>query len=283
MLGMVLAHLLGVNDNMPRKSRRYGVAHCSSETEAYSLTSRRGQICDGGVTRIGSQPSAGSLTATSKFILDALKSVSSLAWPILRTQCDLIGVDPQRLLLKHLPELLPRLVAATEQFCTPDGVQRLRRLLAAHLRGVRETVPAALAKPGPLSPFAREVFEVLQAFSPLAWSLLEAQASRSQLDARDLQPSDLILLADGLERSLARFGDTCDASATTERLKTLARLRTGNSRSRVSASGPPPRQPARRATTLVGLPSVVTVSDPPVSRRRSLSAGLCSASRLRRG
>jgi hypothetical protein len=209
------------------------------------------------------------LSPASKSVLRALKSVSSLAWPILKTQSEILGLEPERLLARHIPELLPRLVAAVEQFSTPESGRRLLLLLERSTSLPPPAVAAHASAPDAadsFGAFAQEVRDVLQRFSPLAWPLLEAQASRHQVNAPNLEPQDVARLVDDFEKSLARFVLRSEAREAAQSLRTLARWQR---RSRVSMrprnSQSPGSEPRR--STLVDLPSI-SEKDLQTSRRR---------------
>ena len=55
---------------------------------------------------------------TSQKLFQALTMRSSLAWPILKKQCEIAQLHPARLEAKHLPEIVPRIAEALSRFTT---------------------------------------------------------------------------------------------------------------------------------------------------------------------
>jgi hypothetical protein len=166
----------------------------------------------------------GDLTPTARAVLEALQSVSSLAWPILKAQCDLASLDPSLLTNGEVPLLVPRLIEAVARFGSKEKADRLRKLLA-RLEPVeppaRSPIPKA-GKPPELGQFSQRVLAELERLSPLAWSLLEAQCSRVGLDATNLTPPKLIQVLPAVEKSLARFTSPDKAARARAALDMLA-------------------------------------------------------------
>lgn len=60
---------------------------------------------------------------TSKKLFLALDTRSSLAWPIFKKQCEIAQLNPARLTVKHLPEIVPRIAEALSRFTSVQNGQ----------------------------------------------------------------------------------------------------------------------------------------------------------------
>jgi hypothetical protein len=166
------------------------------------------------------------LSPASKATLEALQAVSSLAWSILKTQAQMLGLDPARLRPTDRNLLAPRLVEAVRRFGSEAKAQQLMQVLER--QGVsgapHGSAPGGLVSnrpPGPISRLALQVLRELQQFSALAWPLLEAQCTRHGIPPGELSRSQLSDILPDIERGLARFTSPEKAKAARERLEEL--------------------------------------------------------------
>lgn len=185
-----------------------------------------------------------SLSETSRAVLAALSLGTTLARSILKTQSELLGWDPNALEPSHLQALIPKLLEAVGRFGSKAKVQAIREALKAVETLAGEPVHPVARRPSVgqiplepptsgyrriaakveiLGPFARQVQQILSAYSPLAWPLLEAQCERRGHQAADLQPGSLAELILELERSLCRFGPADGAAVVCRSLDQLIR------------------------------------------------------------
>ena len=86
------------------------------------------------------EPAVQELSAVSRSVLEVLRSVSSLAWPILKAQAQMLGADPAKLQTKDLGMLVPRLVEAVARFGSRDKAERVRRALEREEAERRERI-----------------------------------------------------------------------------------------------------------------------------------------------
>ncbi|MEI8258448.1 MAG: hypothetical protein WCJ30_22460, partial [Deltaproteobacteria bacterium] len=56
------------------------------------------------------------LSASSQLLLQVLKHHCSLAWPIMKTQCALVGLDPAALRPGDIAAVVPAIVVALARF-----------------------------------------------------------------------------------------------------------------------------------------------------------------------
>ncbi|MBN1612326.1 MAG: hypothetical protein JW940_37190 [Polyangiaceae bacterium] len=171
------------------------------------------------------------LSPASKATLEALQSVSSLAWSILKTQARMLGLDPARLRPSDRNLLAPRLVDAIRRFGSEAKAQQLTRILerqgvvSAAPRGSRPSGRVSNEPPGPMSRLALQVLQELQRFSALAWPLFEAQCTRHGISPGDLSRSQLGDILPDIEKCLTRFASPEKAKAARKRLEELVARR----------------------------------------------------------
>ena len=169
------------------------------------------------------EPAVQELSAVSRSVLEVLRSVSSLAWPILKAQAQMLGADPAKLQTKDLGMLVPRLVEAVARFGSRDKAERVRRALggSAQREVVRSSPRLKSQRFVPQGKFAQQVLAELEQFSSLAWPLLEAQCRRNGIKAETLSPSQLGRVLDAVEQSIGRFASSAKARAARARLEKL--------------------------------------------------------------
>ena len=182
------------------------------------------------------EPNDESMSETSRAVLRALRTATTLAKPILNAQSALLGYDPNALEPRHLESLVPKLIEAVGRFGSAAKVRALRAaLLSTCALYVEETSEAQKEEPSSgyrrvggshskaLSAFAQAVQSALVAHSPLGWSLLEAQCERRGQKAAELRPESLSDLMPEFQRSLRRFGSSDDVQAARIALERLIR------------------------------------------------------------
>jgi hypothetical protein len=143
------------------------------------------------------------LSPSAQRALDALAKYSALAWPILKTQCELAGHDPASLGPAEMTELAPRLVVALGKFTSPAKAQSFERDLRSTAPPPRRPSATESTREGGLM---REVLDVLEAYTPLAASLFETQCARVGVEPSQLSRDQLKLLIPALASRLGRFG-----------------------------------------------------------------------------
>ena len=169
------------------------------------------------------EPAVHELSSVSRSVLEVLRSVSSLAWPILKAQAEMLGADPAKLHTRDLGMLVPRLVEAVARFGSQDKAERVRRAFggSAQREAVRSSPRMQARRVVPQGRFAQQVLAELEQFSSLAWPLLEAQCRRNGIKAETLSPSELGRVLDAVEQSIGRFAPSAKARAARARLEKL--------------------------------------------------------------
>lgn len=165
----------------------------------------------------------------SQAVLREIEKHSKLAWPILKTQCQLLGLDPSALRPGDIPALAPALATATARFTTPE---KGRRLLAELLETstASATAPSGYAWASPLaSPrldpktLSARALEILHQHTALAWTILDAQARRMGFDPSSLTEGQLAALVPAIEVAVARFSSQATARDAAAQLRDLVR------------------------------------------------------------
>jgi hypothetical protein len=156
------------------------------------------------------EPLRGALSPTARRVLDALSKHVSLAWPILKGQCEIAGVDPMRLSDESVPMLVAPLVEAVSRFAGAAKVGLLRDELLgieAEPRPLGHQSATLAFRPNrPISPVATRVVELLTRYSPLAWPLLESQCKAVGISPETLTADELKILVGSLRGAIDRFG-----------------------------------------------------------------------------
>lgn len=171
------------------------------------------------------------LSPTSRRLLAALKRYCSLAWPIMKTQCGLAGLDPSALAADELALVVPQIAAALVRFTSDAKARAFQDELMTDLPSdpgpsLRAERPAPAFKlghgePTELAPLASRVHELLQAASPLAWTLFGAQCERAGIDSRRIRHDELKELLPQIHRALARFTSEAHADRVVAELRWL--------------------------------------------------------------
>ncbi len=172
---------------------------------------------------------ASEMSAASRLMLEVLKRHCSLAWPIMKTQCSLAGLDPCALTLADVKGVVPAVVVALTRFTSEAKARSFRDEItlqceaqtASRASGPRPAFKAAMARPVAHTEVARQVLDVLQSVSPLAWSLFEAQCVRQGADAARISADELADLLPHVHRALARFSTESRADDVVARLRRL--------------------------------------------------------------
>jgi hypothetical protein len=150
------------------------------------------------------------MSPAARRVLGALSKHVSLAWPILKGQCEIAGVDPIHLSDEDVPMLVSPLVDAVSRFAGTAKVGLLRDELLgieAEPRSVGHQSATIAFRPNrPISPIATRVVELLTRYSPLAWPLLESQCKAAGLCPETLTADELKILVGSLRGAIDRFG-----------------------------------------------------------------------------
>jgi hypothetical protein len=161
-------------------------------------------------------------------VLDALSAQSALAWPILKTQCELLACDPASLKPEDLPNLVPRLREALARFTSPGKGLAFQRELE---RDDAYSAPASptnafssqtgFSPPTELGELTKEVLRILGGHTPLAWPIVEVQCSKAHINPKTLNKRELESLIPAFTRSLARFSTPQKAQVADAELRRL--------------------------------------------------------------
>jgi len=172
-------------------------------------------------------PNFNRFSETSRRVYSALRKHSSLAWPILKKQCELARLDPTRLYDTNLDEIVPALTGALSRFTSPQkGKLFSSELLGGpprkRVRNIRDSLEERIYQPSvTLDQFARRVFAVLREATPLAWPIFERLCHKAELDPATLTPEQLELLLSDLEVRMVRFTSQKEATLVKQRLEAL--------------------------------------------------------------
>jgi hypothetical protein len=174
---------------------------------------------------MSSRPDPGDLSPTSKRVLDALSAQSSLAWPILKTQCELASRDPALLKPEDLANLVPRLREALARFTNPSkGLAFERDLQGDHGSAANErqaVLHSGFSAPSGLGEVAHEVLRALSVYTPLAWPIIEVTCGKAQIIPATLNHAELEALIPAFAKSVARFTTPQKAQAAEADLRRL--------------------------------------------------------------
>ncbi len=168
------------------------------------------------------------LSEVSKRVLAVIEQHSRLAWPILKTQCRLEGLDPAHLCDEDLPKIAGAIATATARFTSPERGRRVE----AEILGSGGGDAAPRSQPWSkklfgadkrLGPLSRRILDVLEAHTPLGWTILETQCGRANIDPAAIEPDQLARLVPIVERAVARFSSEAKAKAIAKELGELLR------------------------------------------------------------
>ena len=174
-----------------------------------------------------SQPDPSSASPCSRRVLEILRRYSALAWPILKTQAGLLGLDPLALHEADIATLAPQLDKAVTRFTSAEKGFAVRTELLGKSAAAPAPAPApASAIPKPQTPTLQglpgQVLATLAAQTPFAWPILEAHCTRAGLDPARLCRADLRVLIPALTKGLARWASPEKARAVGVALELLA-------------------------------------------------------------
>lgn len=130
-------------------------------------------------------------------VFAVLGAHTSFAWPIIKTQCAKVGVDPATMTARDLGEIIGSISAALEQWTNPQEVQlAVRELRALCTQNVELPADAMLSDVG------LEVFDVLKRYSVFAWPVIKTVCGRHGVNPAGLARSDLAALITPLCKAL---------------------------------------------------------------------------------
>ena len=167
------------------------------------------------------------LSDAARKVLSVLRRHTALAWPILKTQCEIMDRDAAELRAPDLPDLAPRLIEAVSRFTSAEQGATLRVQLAELIAASRPPVEEARAStrstltPPNVEGVPRQVLTVLAKYTVLAWPILEAHCGHAGVDPTRLTLADLRQLVPGLARALVRWTSAEKAQAATVELQGL--------------------------------------------------------------
>jgi hypothetical protein len=178
--------------------------------EGFDMTSRARSTEPMTKGNPASAPHIDALSPTARRVLSALHKHVTLAWPILKAQCEIAGVDPRELSDGDVEPLVGRLVDAVSKFAGAAKADLLRDELLgldAGPRSVgRSSATIAFRPDRPVSRVAEQAIEILMRYTPLAWPLFESQCKAARLDTSTLDVDGLKIVIGSLRGAVDRFG-----------------------------------------------------------------------------
>jgi hypothetical protein len=158
------------------------------------------------------RPDPAKLSPSARRLLDALSVRTSLAWPILKAQCEIAGRDPRAVKPEDLADLAPRIRAALSRFTTPQKAEAFVTEVMGQAP-VPAPPPVASGREPPARGLRRQVLEVLHSHTSLGEPILETQCERARIAPDELGPSELRTVLPELIRALARFSSPAHAES----------------------------------------------------------------------
>lgn len=177
------------------------------------------------VKTVNAPPYYKHFSRASKQVFEALERRSTLAWPILKKQCEIAHLDPIRLKPADLKKVVPGISQALSSFTTPqNGVSFQKELL-----GQRQSTPPnpndianRLYRPTiPLSTVSSQALDILREVTPLAWPILETQCSRAGINPATLTSEELKSIAARIENAVSRLTSPLNGSRVQQKLAAL--------------------------------------------------------------
>ena len=172
-----------------------------------------------------SPPYYSQFSSASKRVYEALDRRSSLAWPILKKQCEIAKLDPINLQLSDLKKVVPGISQALSSFTTPEkGVAFENEILAkqtAEAQPLPRISNRIFRARSALNPVSARAIEVLGEITPMARPVLEAQCARAGIAPVALTTEQLEILIDKIEKGISRLSSPSEGLAAREKLLAL--------------------------------------------------------------
>jgi hypothetical protein len=157
-----------------------------------------------------SAPQIDALSPTARRVLSVLHKHVSLAWPILKAQCEMADIRPSEMSERNLESLVERLVGAVSKFAGPAKGGLLRDELLGLDSGPRSlgrsSATIAFRPDRPVSRVSEQAIEILARYTPLAWPLFESECNSAKLDPATLGVDELRIVVGALRGAIDRFG-----------------------------------------------------------------------------
>lgn len=169
---------------------------------------------------------AGDLSPFAMQVLQVIEHYTVLPKALLMAQCAQADLDPEHLLPEHLKILRPQLVQAIKRFASGERAKTfdrdLARLIPDATPRVQPEASSEIFRPDrALSDLARQVVEILEDHTALAWTILESHCERAGLVPDALDLADLEGLMPGLAKGVARFSSPEKGEDVTIRIQAL--------------------------------------------------------------
>jgi hypothetical protein len=170
-------------------------------------------------------PYFSSFSSASRMVFEALEKRSTLAWPILKKQCEIVKLDPANLKLADLKKVVPGISQALSSFTTPTAGRDFQQELlgASKIRRRRNTdiTDRMFRATVELNSLSSRAMEILREVTPLAWPVLESHCARANFNPSTLTADELKQLVDKIEIRIASLSNRTKGVIVREKLLAL--------------------------------------------------------------